>query len=116
MAAAQITGAVGEPLSLLPGPILRADPRCGAHEMTEGLLDQRNCRIIAAAVEQAFQSEQPNFRREFRLLDSKSPRGAYESGRFGSEVPRTDQRDIDKPGVFRCREPLAALATHLDQV
>jgi hypothetical protein len=40
VAAAQITGALGEPLSLLPGPVLRADPRCSIHEMTESLLNQ----------------------------------------------------------------------------
>ena len=77
MATAQITGTLGKPLSLLPGPMLRADARCGAYEMIKGLLDQGNPRIIAASIEQSFQSEQPDFRREFRLLGSKVPRSAH---------------------------------------
>jgi hypothetical protein len=45
----------------------------GIQEMVKSLLDQRNCWIIALPVEQALHSAQPNFSRESRLLDSKSP-------------------------------------------
>jgi hypothetical protein len=51
--AAKITGAFGEPLSLLHGPSLHADARRCSHEVTEALLDQRDAGIIAAAVEEA---------------------------------------------------------------
>jgi hypothetical protein len=47
-----MSGAVDEALSLLFCPIRRADRRCGIQEMAESLLDERNCLIIAAAVEQ----------------------------------------------------------------
>src|SRR5271165_3870680 len=84
--------------------------------MTEGLLDQCNFRIIAAAVEQAFQSEQPYFRRELRVLGSKIPRGAHEGRRLGRVVPRAHEGDVEEPSVFRRGEPLAAVTPRLDQV
>src|SRR5438105_1800260 len=85
---ARMAGAVDEPLHLLPGPIDRANARCGAHKMTESILDQRDFRVRAPAVEQAPQSDQPDLRREFRLLGSKIPRGAHESRGVGCVVPR----------------------------
>ena len=62
------------------------------------------------------QREQPNFRREFRLLGSKVARGADESSRLDREVPRTEQRDIEEPCVLRRRKPFAALAPRFDQI
>jgi hypothetical protein len=90
--AARRAGGVDEALNLLFGPIPRADPRCGSQEMVKSLLDQRNCWIIAAAVEQTLQSDQPDFSRGARLLDSKIPRGAHEGGRLDREVPRARHR------------------------
>jgi len=89
---ARRTGGVDEALSLLFGAIPGADPRCGIQEMVKSLLDQRNSRIIAAAVEQTLQTDQPNFSGESRLIDSKIPRSAHESGRLGREVAGTTAR------------------------
>ena len=116
MPAVRRRGAVNEPLRLLPGPVPRPDPRCSAHQMTEGLLDQRDFWIIAAAVEQAFQSEQPDFRRELRLLGGEVPRGAHEGRRLGCVVPRAYECDVEEPGILCCSEPLAALTPRHDQV
>jgi len=83
-----MAGAVDERLHLLLGPIERADARCRAQEMTEGILDQRDFRVIAPAVEHAPQRDQPDLRREFRLLGRKIPRGAHEGRGLGCVVPR----------------------------
>jgi len=88
--------------------------------MVKSLLDRRNCWIIAAAVEQTLQSDQPDFSPNLgcltasRLLDSKIPRGAHESGRLDREVPRARHRDIEETFILRRGEPLAALTPRLD--
>ena len=79
MLSVRMTGVVDEPLSPLSSPVCRTDPRCGPRQMSEGVLDQRHSRIIAAAIEQVFQREQANLHRESPLLGSEVPGGAHQS-------------------------------------
>ena len=88
VSSARMAGDVNQPLHLLHSPIARTDARCRVPKMTEGFLDQRDLRIVAAAVEQAPQSDHPDLRREFRFLGSKIPCGAHEGRGLSRKVSR----------------------------
>jgi len=84
--------------------------------MVKSLPDQRNWRITAAAVERMLQSDQPDFARESRLLDSKS-RAAGTRAAGSTEKSRAhDTATSRKPSSFAAtnhlpRSPRASISS-----
>ncbi len=79
-------------------------------------LNKRHIWIIAAAIEQAFECDEPYFQSKWRIFACKVASSTHERRRFDTRGTCAFERQIEEPSVLGRGKPLAAITACFDEV